>query len=79
MFNEINGQQRQPGAAPELMNSDKVIKIFDEIAFQANILALNAALEAARGGGAGMGFALVADEIRDLAQRSAQAAKEQRY
>ena len=67
------------GAAPELMNSDKVIEIFDEIAFQANILALNAAVEAALGGEAGMGFARVADEIRDLAQRSAQAAKEQRY
>lgn len=64
------------GAAPELMNSDKVIKIFDEIAFQANILALNAAVEAARGGEAGVSFALVADEIRHLAQRSAQAAKE---
>jgi methyl-accepting chemotaxis protein len=54
----------------------KVIKVIDEIAFQTNILALNAAVEAARAGDAGMGFAVVADEVRNLAQRSAQAAKE---
>ena len=53
----------------------KIIKVIDEIAFQTNILALNAAVEAARAGEAGMGFAVVADEVRNLAQRSAQAAK----
>jgi methyl-accepting chemotaxis protein len=54
----------------------RIIKVIDEIAFQTNILALNAAVEAARAGEAGLGFAVVADEVRNLAQRSAQAARD---